>query len=272
MRAVNLIPSDDRRGGVGGVGAGRSEGAAYGVLALLAGLAVLALLYGLARHEVSSRRAQLATVAASTQRVHEAATALSSYASFDSLREQRVKAVNELVNARFDWAHTLHELGRVIPSGTSITALTGTIGAATGSGSAASAAKPTSAAPASTAASTAGSTSGAGAGATSAVSSATPPGSVPTITLSGCATSQAKVALTLERLRLIDGVSNVSLKSSVKSARAGSAAARAGSAGGPSEGCAGAAFSATLTFQALPAVSSTVNGGSALASSTGGQR
>jgi hypothetical protein len=264
MRAVNLIPSDDRRGGVG---AGRSEGAAYGVLALLAGLAVLALLYGLARHQVSSRRAQLATVAASTQRVQSAASALSSYSSFDALREQRVKAVNELVDARFDWAHTLHELGRVIPSGTSIGTLTGTIGAATttGSGATASATKTTSAAPASTAASTTGSTSGSGAAAASPVSSATPPGSVPTIALGGCATSQANVALTLQRLRLIDGVSNVSLKSSVK----GGAAA---GSGGPSEGCTGAAFSVTLTFQALPAVSSTGKAGAELASSSGGQR
>jgi Tfp pilus assembly protein PilN len=257
MRAVNLIPSDDRRGGVG---AGRSEGAAYGVLALLAGLAVLALLYGLARHQVSSRRAQLATVAASTQRVERAATALSSFSSFDALREQRVKAVNELVDARFDWAHTLHELGRVIPSGTSISTLTGTIGAASTSGAGA-----TAPAAAATSSSATPSASGSSAAAASSVTSATPPGSIPTITLGGCATSQANVALTLERLRLIDGVSNVSLKSSVK----GGAAA---GSGGPSGGCTGAAFSVTLTFQALPAVSSTGKAGAELASSTGGQR
>jgi Tfp pilus assembly protein PilN len=263
MRAVNLIPSDDRVGGVGGVGAGRSQGAAYGVLALLAGLAVLALVYGLARHQVSSRRTQLATVTARTQQVQSAATALSSYASFDALREQRVKAVSELVGARFDWAHALHELGRVMPGGTSISSLTGTIGGATGA--AASAANTTSAAPASTAAGTTGSTPGSSAAAASSVTSATPPGSVPTITLSGCATSQAKVALTLQRLRLIDGVSNVSLQSSVRPTRGGSG-------GASSEGCAGAAFSVTLTFQALPAVSAAGKAGAELTSSTGSPR
>jgi hypothetical protein len=71
----------------------------------------------------------------------------------------------------------------------------------------------------------------------------------------------------LERLRLIDGVSNVSLQSSVKATGAG-----AGSAGGLTEGCAGATFSVTLTFQALPAVSSTGRGGAALTSSSGSQR
>ena len=48
------------------------------------------------------------------------------------------------------------------------------------------------------------------------MTSATPPGSVPTFTLTGCATSQTAVAQTLERLRLIDGVSEVTLQSSTK--------------------------------------------------------
>ena len=48
--------------------------------------------------------------------------------------------------------------------------------------------------------------------------SATPPGSVPTFTLGGCATSQSEVALTLQRLRLIDGVSKSTLQSSTKPA------------------------------------------------------
>jgi hypothetical protein len=274
MRAVNLIPSEDRARGVGAVGVGRSQGAAYGVLGLLAGLALLALLYGLARHQVSSRRAQLATVAATTQRVQSAAAALTSYASFDALREQRVKAVNELVDARFDWAHTLHELGRVMPNGTSISSLTGAIGAASGPGPAAGAAKTTSAASSSTAASSTGSTSGSSAAAASSVTSATPPGSVPTITLGGCATSQAKVALTLERLRLIDGVSKVDLQSSAKAAGggAGAGSAGAGSGTGSTEGCAGAGFSLTVTFRALPAVSSAGRSGAELTSSTGGKR
>jgi hypothetical protein len=273
MRAVNLIPSDDRRGGVGGVGAGRSQGAAYGVLALLAGLAVLALVYGLARHQVSSRRAQLATVTVRAQRVQEAATALSSYTTFDTLREQRTKAVDQLVDSRFDWAHTLHELGRVMPSGTSINTLTGAIGEASAAGAGASppaaAAAATSATSTSTAASATTGASGSGAAAAGSVSSATPPGSVPTMTLGGCATSQATLAQTLERLRLIDGVSKVSLQSSVKAA---ASAAGAGSAGS-SAGCAGsAAFSVQLTFQALPAVSATGKGGAELtSSSTGGE-
>ena len=53
MRAVNLIPAEQRGGA--SVGAGRSQGAAYAVLGLVAGLAVMVVLYGIARHQVTSR-------------------------------------------------------------------------------------------------------------------------------------------------------------------------------------------------------------------------
>jgi Tfp pilus assembly protein PilN len=259
MRAVSLIPSDDRRGagGLAGIGSGRSQGAAFGVLALLAGLALLALVYGLARHQVSSRRTQLAAVQAHVSRVQQSTAALSAYTSFIALREQRIQAVDTLVDSRFDWAHAMHELGRVMPSGTSITSLDGTIaGSATpGAASAASAPAPSTSAP----------TSGASAPAASgvAVTSATPPGSVPTMTLSGCARSQATVALMLQRLRLIDGASKVALQSSAKTASASAGSAAAGSCGG------GPSFSATLTFQPLPSAPAASKGGAELTSSTG---
>ena len=243
MRAVNLIPSGDRRGSGVGVGVGRSQGAAYAVLGVIAGLAVLALLYGVARHQISSKRSQLATLQASTQHAHESASGLSSYTSFMSLREQRVKAVTDLVDSRFDWAKSFHELSRVLPSDTSITSLDGTVGSATGTGSTSSSST----------------TSG------GAVSSATPPGSVPTFTLAGCATSQAEVALTLQRLRLIEGVAKVALQSSSKTS-----ASSASSSGAQCEGTR-ASFSVQLTFAPLPAVSASSASSNELTSTGGGQ-
>ena len=220
MRAVNLIPAEQRSGT--SVGAGRSEGAAYAVLALVAGLAVMALLYGLARNEVASQRTQAATAAVKAQQAAAAAERLAPYTSFVALREQRAEAVAAIVNSRFDWAHVFHEFGRVLPLQTSINSLTGTVGSIGGSGSSSS-----SSSSASSSASHA-SASSAGAGSGASVSSATPPGSVPTFTLAGCATSQPAVALMLERLRLIDGVSEVTLQSSTASSgRAAEAVAAA---------------------------------------------
>jgi hypothetical protein len=73
-------------------------------------------------------------------------------------------------------------------------------------------------------------------------------------TLSGCATSQAEVAQTLTRLRLIDGVSDVALQSSSK---AGNGSAGAGPAGGG--GCSNndPVFTVTITFDPLPAATAT---------------
>jgi len=265
MRAVNLIPSDDRRspGSLAGIGSGRSQGAAFGVLALLAGLALLALVYGLARHQVSSRRTQLAAVQAKVNSVQQSSTALSSYTSFIALREQRIQAVDTLVDSRFDWAHAMHELGRVMPSGTSITSLDGTIAGATPVAAASSPAATASAATSTTSTATPAASTTAS-GSTGAVSSATPPGSVPTMTLSGCAKSQATVALMLQRLRLIDGASKVALQSSAKTASAGASAGSAATgtcAGGPT-------FSATLTFEPLPTAPA-AKGGAELTSATG---
>jgi hypothetical protein len=238
MRAVNLIPADQRGGA--SVGAGRSQGGAYAVLALACGLALLALLYGSAHHEVGSRRAEAASVTAEAARAHTAAEQLAPYTSFIALREQRAQAVTTLVDSRFDWAHVFHEFGRVLPAQTSISSLSGTIGSGTSSvsGSSSSSSSSSSTSSSSTSSSTP-------AAASASVSSATPPGSVPSFTLTGCATSQPVVAQTLQRLRLMDGVSSVALQSSVISSSSGSG----GGVGCPPKG---PAFTVQITFDPLP--------------------
>lgn len=261
MKAVNLIPSEQRAGG--GPAAGESEGAAFMVLGLLAGLAVLAGLYGIAGHEVSTRKDKVASVDAQAQVTQARANALAPYTSFKAMYEQRLSAVTELVNTRFDWAHAFHELGRVLPTDVALTSVKGTIGAAAvPTGAPAAPAAPAPSATAGKGTSTASTGAGAastGASAASAVTSATPPGSVPTFILAGCATSQAEVAQTIQRLRLIDGVGVVTLQSSTKSTSDGGGS---GSGGCPAHD---PAFTMTVTFAALPtpAASSTAPSGSA---------
>jgi Tfp pilus assembly protein PilN len=252
MKAVNLIPAHERRGAT--VGAGRSGGAAYIVLGAFGVLAVLVLLYGVARHKVSDDKSKLATIAAKTQRAQEAASALTPYTSFMSLREQRTQAVEQVVDSRFDWAHAFHELGRVLPRDASISLLEGTVGGKTGAAGSASA--PAASAPAASGSATA----------STAASSATPPGSVPSMTLTGCASSQSEVALTLQRLRLMDGVSAVSLKSSTKSNSPGaSGASSSGNCTATS-----AAFSVEITFEPLPTPAAKSSSSTELTASTGG--
>ncbi len=218
MRAVNLIPAEQRRGG--GAKLGRSGGAAYVVVGLICGLAVMALFYGMADHEIGAKQAEASRLSAEAQQAQSEAGRLAPYTSFVAMREERLKATQELANTRFDWAHVMHELGRVLPSEAALASVTGTIGAATSS-----------AAPATASTSTASKT----------VTSATPAGSTPSFTIAGCAKSLSEVALTMNRLRLIDGVSEVSLQSSSKG----------GSSGGSCP-AADPSFSMSVSFDALP--------------------
>jgi Tfp pilus assembly protein PilN len=227
MRAVNLIPSEQRSGGTVG---SRSEGAAFAVLALLAGLAVLVFMYGSAHHQVSSRRAEAAALTAQAQQLQSQASRLASYTSFVAMREQRIQAVATLVGSRFDWSAAMGELSRVLPPFVSLSSLQGTVGSTTG----ATGAKAPSSVTATTTAS-----------ASSAVSSATPPGTVPTFTLTGCAMSQAAVADMLVRLHLINGVSNVTLLSSTASTSGGGGSGGSCAAGDP-------LFSVQVSFEGLP--------------------
>jgi hypothetical protein len=262
MRAFNLIPADERGGA--SLNGGKSGGSAFVVLGLLGVLAIFALLYGQASRQISSQTDKIATLNAQAQAAQAQAQRLAPYVSFMTMHEQRVQAVDQLVDSRFDWAHAFHELGRVLPPGqVSLTSLTGTIG---GSGGSTSAGADTAAGASSKAAAATGATtpaagsSSAATASSSSVSSATPAGSVPTFTLAGCATSQAMVALTITRLRLIDGVSDVTLQSSTQ-------APKTGSGGGSPGTCKGPVFAMQVTFDPLPS-SSTTSSSSAGATAT----
>lgn len=230
MRAVNLIPAEQRESGVNLVG--RSNGVALAIVVLLVGLAVLAFMYGGAKHSESKSKTELTTVNAELANERAQVGRLAPYTSFIAMANQRIQAVSALVAARFDWSHAFHELGRVLPRDVSLSSLQGTVGAGT---------EPTS-------------TASTGSAATSATpTSATPPGSTPTFAISGCASSQSEVAETLQRLRLMDGVSDVELQSSVKSSSGGSPSAPSattGAAGGCAPGS--ATFAAQVTFSGLP--------------------
>jgi hypothetical protein len=113
MRAFNLIPADERGGA--SLNGGKSGGSAFVVLGLLGVLAIFALLYGQASRQISSQTDKIATLNAQAQAAQAQAQRLAPYVSFMTMHEQRVQAVDQLVDSRFDWAHAFHELGRVLP-------------------------------------------------------------------------------------------------------------------------------------------------------------
>jgi Tfp pilus assembly protein PilN len=226
MKAVNLIPGEQRQGA--GSITGRSGGGALIVLGLIAGLAALVAMYGSAHHRISSQTGEVASLTAQANAIQARAGRLTPYTSFVAMAGQRTQTVAQLVQARFDWSHALHELGRVLPAGTALSALHGTVGPAG-------------------ATSTSSSATSAAAGGTP--SSSTPPGSTPVFTLTGCATSQSEVAQSLQRLRLMDGASEVQLQSSTKSGSGGSS----GSSGAGGCPAGDPTFTAQIIFTGLPA-------------------
>lgn len=180
MKAIDLMPRDARvaRGTRGPSGSGA------GVYVLLAGLAALvavATLWASAHKQAGDRSAQLARVSAQAAAAEKRAAAAAPFVEFATLAENRVDTVTRLSATRFDWAHALREVSRVVPADVWLMNLSGS--------------------------------SGNGTEAPSPTSSAAP---APTINMVGCTRSQAKVARLMARLRTIDGVRGVTLKSSEK--------------------------------------------------------
>ncbi len=254
MKAVNLIPVERRVGAA--VGLGRSQGGAYAVIALVGVLALLLFVYGKASHEVTSDNSRAAKLTIEAEQARSDAGALARYNSLIAQSEARQTAAEGLMDTRFDWAHALHELGRVLPKQASISSLAGTTSAAEAgkkSSSSSSSSSGSSSSPSSSGSASSGTASGTTASASTSVTSATPAGTVPTVTLTGCATSQTVVAEMLQRMRLIEGVKEATLTSSVSSS----------GSGGSSTTCPAPnpTFIVTVSFEPLPASipSSTTN-------------
>jgi len=183
MRAVNLIPAEERRGG-GGAG-GRSGGGAHVLLAALALLVALVGVYTVSGREIKTKEAELSAAQVQLADLQAAAARLQGYEQFAALRERRVQTVASIAGSRFDWSHSLRELSRVTSSEVWLTAVTGTVAPGVG-------------------------VEGGGGGG---LREALP---LPALELSGCTVSQDAVARMMSRLRQVDGVERVSLSSSEK--------------------------------------------------------
>jgi Tfp pilus assembly protein PilN len=238
MRAVNLIPTDQQRGAGGA--AGKSGGGAYILLGALALLVVLAASYVVAGKSVTDKKAKLADLGQQATAAEAKSESLTSYTKFASIRAKRVDTVSQLAASRFDWAHALREVSRVLPENAWLTALTATTSPSVSVG-----------------------------GGSGALRSSL---DVPAIQLQGCTTSQASVAKLIARLRLVDGVQRVSLEDSTKGQESsGTTVSDAGSAG--SGDCRGGhakypVFNADIFFEPNGAAVSTTAGTATTASAT----
>lgn len=236
MRAVNLIPREERPGG------GRSGAGAYALIAALALVLVMVTGFVLTGNTVADRRADVARLSAEVQRAEAEAAALAPFREFASMRQKRIDTVAALASSRFDWERAMRELAGVLPGNVWLTSLLGTVKPGVSVGG-----------------------SGAGTGGTSALRGAL---QVPAIELGGCTESQEDVAGLLTRLRLIRGATRVSLAASEKNDTEGNVAAPTDSGGaGAGDDCRNGSrkfpkFELVIFFaaQAAPAVAPATGG------------
>ena len=224
MKAVNLIPVEERRGST--AAGGRSAAPAYAVLGVLAVLVVMVAAWTLTGKTVTSRQAKLDSIEQDTSAAEAQANKLAAYSAFSDLRKKRAETVSSIAKSRFDWAHVMHEIARVIPTDTHLVSVSGTVSATAqapnGSGEALQ-------------------LRGSNAG--------------PAIDVVGCANSQKNVSRMISRLRLIDGVQHVTLAESSKSDSATASDASTGGDGGECRyNSRIAKFDVLLLFAAPPAV------------------
>jgi hypothetical protein len=221
MRPVNLLPERNRPRAP----TGEQKGSAYFLLGGLAVVLAAAVFYVLTINSINSSRDKIATANAQAARDNALANQLTPYGDFQKIKTQRVASVMQLAKSRFDWERLVRELSLVLPQGVWLTnASASSSGNATPGGSRAPAPS---------------------AGATSAA------GASPSVLVDGCAANQSQVAVTLVRLRELQGASDVQLSQSSKpSGGSGSSSAGSGSSGGcgTTNNQPNYSFEATVTF------------------------
>ncbi len=225
MKAVNLIPSDHRR--ISSTSPRALATPAFGVIAALVVAVVLVTVYVLASNTVSDRQAKVASL--QTQVVQEQALAarLGNYAQFVKLAQARADTVRTIAQTRFNWHDALANLAKVVPANTSLQSLLGTV--APGA-----------------------SVSGPGGSAGASTGALRADINVPAFEISGCTKTQDDVARLMSRLRVMPGVTRVTLADSTKSNLQGGGSSSSGTSSVTGCGNNAPSFDLVIFYSALP--------------------
>jgi Tfp pilus assembly protein PilN len=176
----------------------------YVLLGFLACALALVTVYVLTNNSIASRTATLSNLKNEVAQEQTAVSRLGEFTKFAQLAQTRISTVDAIAAARFDWHAALSDLSKVVPANVTLQSVVGTVVPGANAG-------------------------GSGSGGTGTVRSAI---SAPAFELSGCTRSQDDVAKFMSQLRLINGVTRVTISDSQMSNTAS-----APSTGGPSQGC-----------------------------------
>jgi hypothetical protein len=185
MKAVNLIPTDQRRAQA----SGEHSGGAYVVLGVLAVLLVMAVGYVVTANSVNNNTSEAKKAKQEADALEVKASELDSYTDFASIKEQRLAAVMTAAETRFDWERLMREISRVMPGGSWLQTTEASVKGDTGDSAALATANP---------------------------AEATTGPVTPTATFVGCTPKQSEVAKILVRLRSMHRVTDVELNESLQ--------------------------------------------------------
>jgi Tfp pilus assembly protein PilN len=236
VKAVNLLPEKNRPRRPTG-GQSRSAHIALGVLGALL---IAVVVYVLTLNSINDSKTKITEAKAEAVRLEAQAGSLGPYGDFAKIKAERVASVMQYAQQRFDWERLVRELASVLPSDVWLV----------NASASASGGDPTS-------------TAASGTPAPAAPGAATAVAAGPTLSIQGCARDQQEVAVTLVRLRELQGATDVSLDHSTRgqdtTGSAPSAAPAAGSGAadtgcGTTHGIANYSFQANVTFAATEPV------------------
>jgi Tfp pilus assembly protein PilN len=181
MKAVNLIPNDQRRA----QGSGAQAGSSYIVIGVLVTLLVMVAGYVLTSNKVTQDKNDAAAAKAEADSLEAEIAQRGAFTNFSQIKETRLASVSGVAETRFDWERLMRELSRVMPSGswlqTTDASVTGEV---------------------------------AGAEASTAPVAGTAVVPQPKVNLVGCTPDQSDVAGMMVRLRQLHRVSDVELNQS----------------------------------------------------------
>lgn len=114
MRPINLIPTEQRRGGARGPGA-RSSHSGYIVIGALSAAVLCALAVVMTSNQINSKTEELAGIRSDSQREKQVADALRPYGQFADLQRARMTQIKTVVEGRYGWERPLRQLSKAIP-------------------------------------------------------------------------------------------------------------------------------------------------------------
>jgi Tfp pilus assembly protein PilN len=182
MKAVNLIPNDQRRAQA----TGARPGSSYILIGALVTLLAMTAAYALTSKRATERQNEATAAKAEADQLEAEVAARGAYTDFAQIKAARLASVSTIASTRFDWERLMRELSRVIPAGSWVQT---TDGSATGEISGAPKAPTIGGVPAV---------------------------GQPKVNLVGCTQSQEDAARMMVRLRQLHRVEDVELNESVR--------------------------------------------------------